>query len=240
MNDFKIHIKDQIDTRLSKGNMNGILLRDCKWSVKTAGPSPDNNQRTELFFLGCNKAMSGNPCKGCFNKTTWDNSKAEFSHDPVLMAKHIAENAPNKYVTIGGGEPTDQLDNLLILCEELKKHGFHIMMYTWKNLKNLITMPQSIFGDPTEVAMNVIKYQKLLKYVDIIVDGEYKQEERLWDGSKEDGLLSSIGSGNQTVWNIKKRIGYRMRDLKALSLTANNELIYTLKDNNCKYRELIK
>ena len=31
-----------------------------------------------------------------------------------------------------------------------------------------------------------------------------------------------------------------MRDLKALSLTANNELIYTLKDNNCKCRELVK
>ena len=223
MNDFKIHIKDQIDTRLSKGNMNGILLRDCKWSVKTAGPSPDNNQRTELFFLGCNKAMSGHPCPGCFNNTTWDKSKADFSYDPILMAQHINNNAPNKYITIGGGEPSDQLDNLLILCKELKKYNFHIMIYTWKDLNN-----------------NINDFQELLDYIDIIVDGEYKQEERLWDGSKEDGLLSSIGSGNQTVWNIKKKIGYRMRDLKALSLTANNELIYTLKDNNCKYRELIK
>lgn len=223
MNDFKIHIKDQIDTRLSKGNMNGILLRDCKWSVKTAGPSPDNNQRTELFFLGCNKAMSGHPCPGCFNSTTWDKSKADFSYDPILMAQHINNNAPNKYITIGGGEPSDQLDNLLILCKELKKYNFHIMIYTWKDLNN-----------------NINDFQELLDYVDIMIDGEYKQEERLWDGSKEDGLLSSVGSGNQTVWNIKKKIGYRMRDLKALSLTANNELIYTLKDSNCKYRELVK
>lgn len=218
----------------TRDDLNGILLRDVKWKVKTAGPSPDNNERTEIFFLGCAKAMSGNPCKGCFNKTTWDNSKAEFSHDPVLMAKHIAENAPNKYVTIGGGEPTDQLDNLLILCEELKKYGFHIMMYTWKNLQMITKMPQSIFGDQTEIAMNVIKYQKLLKYVDIIVDGEYKAEQRLWDGTKGDGLISSVGSGNQIIWDIRKRRGFKMKDIDALYFSNNDDLLYILKDLEAK------
>lgn len=218
----------------TRDDLSGILLRDVKWKVKTAGPSPDNNERTEIFFLGCKKAMLGNPCKGCFNKTTWDNSKAEFSHDPVLMAKHISENAPNKYVTIGGGEPTDQLDNLLILCKELKKYKFHIMMYTWKNLKNLITMPTGVFLDKDILSKNVIKYRELLNYVDIIVDGEYKSEQRLWDGTKGDGLFSSVGSGNQIIWDIRKKRGFKMKDIDLLYFSSEDDLLYILNDLNAK------
>ena len=55
------------ESRLPNKDMSGLLIRDLKWSVKTAGPSPFNNERTELFLLGCKKAMSGKPCKGCFN-----------------------------------------------------------------------------------------------------------------------------------------------------------------------------
>ena len=41
-----------LDTRLFNGDMSGIKIRECQWSVKTAGPSPFNNERTELFLLG--------------------------------------------------------------------------------------------------------------------------------------------------------------------------------------------
>lgn len=224
-----------MDTTIN--NLDGLLLRDVRWSVKTAGPSPYNNERTELFLLGCNKAMTGNPCKGCFNSTTWDASKAEFSHDPVLMAKHINNTAPNKYITIGGGEPTDQIDNLIILCRELKEYGFHIMIYTHLELRKYIRKglifnsaitPESIFRN---------KLRRLIEYVDIIVDGEYMQDERLWDGTKEDGLFSSVGSGNQIVWNTRKRVGFAMRDIESIYLTKSNDLHYFLKDTDreCHY-----
>lgn len=215
-------------------DLNGLLLRDVKWSVKTAGPSPDNNNRTEIFLLGCKKAMLGNPCKGCFNSSTWDASKAEFSHNPIKMAKHINEFAPNKYITIGGGEPTDQIDNLIILCKELKKYEFHIMVYTHLELMKYIgkglvfnsaLTPESIFRD---------KLRRLAQIVDIIVDGEYKQDERLWDGEKEDGLLSSVGSGNQIIWNTKKKHGFAMKDIDSMFLTNSNDLQYILKDLECK------
>lgn len=221
--EIQIKIED-VDTRLPKGNMSGILLRDCNWSVKTAGPSPDKNRRTELFLLGCNKAMTGNPCKGCFNATTWDTSKAEWSHDPIKMAKHINNCAPNKYITIGGGEPTDQINNLIILCKELKKYGFHIMMYTWRDLNKTLTS--------TNVILKA-RFKRLLKYVDIVVDGEYKEELRLWDGTKEDGLISSIGSGNQIVWDIRDKIGYAMKDIVALYLREiekPDDLQYVIKN----------
>lgn len=233
-----VELKKQIETRLPQGDLSGIRLRDCNWSVKTAGPSPDGNRRTELFLLGCNKAMSGNPCVGCFNSTTWDSSKASWSHDPIKMAEHINNCAPNKYITIGGGEPTDQAQNLIILCKELKKYGFHIMMYTWRDLKETlgcnmlfpaVINPESIFRG----RMNL-----LMKYVDVVVDGEFKLEEKMWDGTKEDGLISSVGSGNQVIWDIQHGEGYAMRDIEHLHINNNNELVYVLKNSDCECRSL--
>ena len=58
----------------------GLRIFDIKWQVKTAGPSPNENKRIEVFLLGCDKAMQGNPCKGCFNSVTWDKSIAEFAN----------------------------------------------------------------------------------------------------------------------------------------------------------------
>ena len=203
------------ESRLPNKDMSGLLIRDLKWSVKTAGPSPFNNERTELFLLGCKKAMSGNPCKGCFNSSTWNKDLAKWSHDPKIVAKNINQFALNKYITIGGGEPTDQLNNLIILCKELKKYNFNIMIYTWQQLKDIVK-------DST--------YKDLLDNIDILVDGQYKEEERLWNGEKEDGLLSSVGSGNQIIWNIQEKIGYYMRDLKEIHL-INNKLTYITKKN---------
>lgn len=226
-------LENQIDTRLSKNDMSGIYLRDCNWAVKTAGPSPDNNNRTELFLLGCDKAMSGNPCNGCFNATTWDSKSANWTHDPIKMAEHINNNAPNKYITIGGGEPTDQINNLIILCRELKKHGFHIMMYTWRDLQATLSNPLRSY----EVTKLINNFKTLLNYVDIIVDGEYKQEERLWNGDKGDGLFSSVGSGNQIIWDIKNKRGFAMRDIVEINLTSNNNLSYKINANSA-HREI--
>lgn len=214
--------------------LDGLLLRDVKWKVKTAGPSPYDNERTELFLLGCKKAMQGNPCKGCFNSSTWDNSKAEFSHDPILMAKHINNTAPNKYITIGGGEPTDQIDNLIILCKELKKFDFHIMVYTHLELKKFFKKGLVFNSSMSEGNILRNKLRTLIDCVDIIIDGEYRQEERLWDESKEDGLLSSVGSGNQIVWNTKYRYGFYMRDIKAIWLDQKNKnnLCYEMHQSN--------
>lgn len=224
-------------TQLPEGDLSGIKLRECIWTVKTAGPSPYNNERTELFFLGCQKAIIGHPCKGCFNSVTWNEKLANFTHDPIKMATHINKMAPHKYVTIGGGEPLDQIDNLIILCKELKKYDFHIMIYTWRQLNTILIENPIVTADVNPVRdlelgyFNVSKIKELLKYVDIVVDGQYKEEERLWNGAKEDGLISSIGSGNQIIWDIKNKIGYPMRSLKKLKLSEDNKLTFELNDN---------
>ncbi len=191
---------------------NRIKLYGAKYNVTTAGPSPGSNYRTELFFFGCKLAMSGNACEGCFNSQIWDNSIAIKDYSPQEIVDTIKENAENKYITIGGGEPTDQLEGLIELTKLLKAEGFHILLYSWKTIDML----------PEELLINI----------DILVDGKFLKEERLYDTNLENGLANSVGSGNQRVWDLSLREGYCMKDLDCLALDDTKRLIYFLKDIN--------
>lgn len=213
----------------------GLRIFDIKWRTDTAGPSPNNNERIEVFLLGCDKAMQGNPCKGCFNSVTWDKSKAEWSWDPIEVADMINEGCDpnNKYITIGGGEPTDQIKQLIPFTKRLKEHGFHIMMYTWRDLWAELKDDRA-FNMSLEVPRRLLS---LMQYVDIIVDGEFKQDECLYQQELGDGMLSSIGSGNQRIWDIKmwrEELScpeYYMRDLVGLYVKPDTkDLVYITKE----------
>lgn len=210
----------------------GIRLFDINWNCKTAGPSPANNERVEVFLLGCKKAAEGHACPGCFNSITWDASKAEFSWNPTKLADKIADYTSNRYITIGGGEPTDQIENLIPFCKRLKERGFHILMYTWKELNTDedggYTLKQDIFD--YDYFKDTHCPTELMYYIDIVIDGEFKPEEKLYISDTYDGLYGSVGSGNQRIWDIKNNHKKYMRDLKGIQLDSNNKLMYILKE----------
>lgn len=185
-------------------NLNGLIIADIKWTTTTAGPSPDNNKRTELFLAGCKKAMIGKACRGCFNNQIWDKAKAEFSHDPVIAAQIINKFAPNKFITICGGEPTDQISNLCILCKELKRYGFNILIYTWRKVECLLNNDfQDILPDNMSAEKFFADFNFLLKYIDFIIDGEFIDSLKIYNENAGDGVYSSIGSLNQNFYIIK-------------------------------------
>ncbi len=209
------------NTRLQ--GINNMKIFDIRWSTKTAGPSPDSNNRTELFLFGCKKAKEGNPCKGCFNPSTWDDSIATKLYSPDEVAKQIAANAPNKYITVGGGEPLDQIDELIVLCNKLSKLNFHIMVYTHYKLEYLINDIRTMS-----------KTWELLYNIHMLVDGEYESNERLYIEDAQDGLLNSIGSGNQYVWDLSvyktmgQITGYKMKEIKSLKVKDDYSLEFNL------------
>jgi hypothetical protein len=221
--------------------MNRIKLWSVTWETTTAGPSPFDNNRTEIFLFGCEKAKVGNPCKGCFNSKLWDSSIAEKDYTPDEIAMQIINNAPNKYVTIGGGEPTDQMEGLIELCKKLKVAGFLIMVYTWKSIKHLY---EGIYPQDMQTTMRVAEEQRqfgeLLCNIDMLVDGQFMLEERLYQADWTDGLFNSVGSGNQIVWDVRafnqspsgSIEGHAMRDLDALHIKDNGDLVYIVKDMN--------
>lgn len=218
----------------------GLKVFDIRFDVTTAGPSPNGNKRIELFLLGCDKAMSGHPCKGCFNSKLWNANKAKHSFDPVELANWIIERTPvnERYITLGGGEPLQQIDNIIILCKLLKENGFHIMMYTWRKFKDYLNVSKSLEED-MKIASNSNhikqKLPELLPYLDIIVDGQFIEAEKLYQEDKADGLLSSIGSGNQWIWDIRyynetgKYRYFPMRDLLRLRVSCIDDTLVVYK-----------
>lgn len=193
-----------------------MRIFDIKWRTGDAGPSPNKgNERIELYLKGCKRAEEGNPCKGCFNYMIWDSS-AEREHDPKEVAAHINSFDYEKYITIVGGEPFDQLDDLIMLCKELKKYKFHVIIFTHHEIIDFINSKDS-------------KVSELFNYVDIIIDGEYKEEQKIYDLSIKNGLNNAIGSGNQTVWTFdnyhdnREIIGYKAEHIKEFKVYKNNK-----------------
>lgn len=174
--------------------MDGLRIYNVKWTSYSAGPSNDNNRRTEIFLAGCQKACDGNPCPGCFNKELWDKDNYCAIVHPKEAYEHIKKYAKNKFITFVGGEPLDQIEPLTILIELLAKDGYDIILIThhlWKD----------IFG---KAVMNSV-YWKLIEYCSIIIDGEYDENQRIWDESKAgDNIHDVIGSGNQTIIDLKR------------------------------------
>ena len=81
-------------------------------------------------------------------------------------------------VTISGGEPLDQFEDLLELCRHFWEAGKNIWVYTG----NVVDPKKSM-------------YAKLARYVDVIVDGRFVEE------LKDPNLLFR-GSSNQRLINL--------------------------------------
>lgn len=168
-----------------------MFIFDINWSATTAGPSPEGNRRIELFLLGCHKAASGNPCPGCFNKRTWIVPSNAKQYKPLSAANNIIKHAPNHFLTIGGGEPLDQMNDLIKMNKKLKKHGFHILCYTWRYIDDIM---DGIYGTAFKA-----KFEKLLEVTDGFIDGPFDYTKSCYIHKTSDGLLGSIGSSNQRL-----------------------------------------
>ncbi len=208
-------------------SLGGIKMKlfNIKWDVDTAGPSPNSNKRIELFLKGCNKAMEGNPCPGCFNEELWDPT-AEIEYDSAEIVETILSKTNSKYITIGGGEPTDQIEELIQLCKELKRKDFHVIVYTHHNLE------RKVFVEKDQ------NFKRLMKYSDMIISEPYIANLHQHRPTLGDGFYSSIGSSNQRVWDTSEYPAkqllediqyFEAKDIDALAITQTRRAIYFLK-----------
>lgn len=165
-----------------------IKVFDVDWDSETAGPS-EIGTRTEIFLSGCKKARSGNPCKNCFNQIIW--KEVEKDTDIKELVELVCKHSRSRNVTIVGGEPTDQLQELIRLCVELKALDFHIIVFTYKKLEDLLSE-----DNPDRES-----YITLLSAIDILIDGEYEEENRIFDDKNNKIAYQLIGSSNQMVWH---------------------------------------
>lgn len=130
--------------------------------------------RTSIYFAGCS-----HHCPGCHNPQSWDAAGGDAMTIDEIIAV-IDENDFN--VTLSGGDPMFQVDELIELARRVKSAGRNIWCYTG------YTYEQVCADD---------RMSRLLPYIDVLVDGPYIE-------SKRDLGLRFRGSSNQRLVDVRR------------------------------------
>lgn len=145
--------------------------------------------RTSLFVSGCT-----HHCKNCFNPVTWDFAYGKPFTDATIQ--ELLDSCEPSYIqglTLLGGEPMEPVNQqaLLPLVQQFKARfpQKDIWCFSGYTYETDILAPE---GKAHCAVTN-----ELLRYIDILVDGEYKDELR-------DMRLKFRGSRNQRVLQIQK------------------------------------
>ena len=164
-----------------------------------------------LFVQGCNLR-----CKNCFNSETWDfNGGKEWTEKTKNKFMKLIDRPYIKRVSFLGGEclAENNLDEVLKLVQEIRISFPEktIWLYTGYKVKLL---NEEIYNRKTclftvsyfypisnkiELYTNQIKRKKIISNVDVLVDGEYIDEQK-------DLSLKFRGSKNQRVIDVKQSL----------------------------------
>lgn len=136
--------------------------------------------RVVLWVSGCSHC-----CKECQNPITWD-ANGGLIFDGVAK-KEIFEELEKDYIsgiTLSGGDPLFAANRaeITILAKEIKEKypNKTIWMYTGSTWESIATL-------------------EIMKYIDVLVDGEYECDKR-------DTRLHWRGSANQRVIDVKQTL----------------------------------
>ena len=136
--------------------------------------------RVSIFMQGCQFH-----CKNCFNKETWDfNGGKEFTEETINKVLELSEKDEVKGLSILGGEPMHpvNIEGTTKLAKAFKEKFPEKDIWAWSGFR---------YED--------LKDKEVLKYIDVLVDGTYKDE-------LHDPTLKWKGSSNQRVVDIKKKL----------------------------------
>ncbi|KHD37745.1 ribonucleoside-triphosphate reductase activating protein [Clostridium acetobutylicum] len=134
--------------------------------------------RSVLFLSGCRRR-----CPGCQNTDMQDFKYGESVPEEEIFNR-IKSNVPIiKGVTFSGGDPLEQAEGLINISKEIKKLGLNIWCYTGYTYEEILKEKDS-------------NKLELLKYIDVLVDGEFKAE-------LTENAPKYAGSSNQRIIRLK-------------------------------------
>ena len=134
--------------------------------------------RVSIFMQGCSFH-----CKNCFNQETWDfEGGQEFTDDTINKVLELSEKKEVKGLSILGGEPMHptNIEGTTKLAKAFKEKYSEKNIWAWTGFQ---------YED--------IKDNDVFNYIDVLVDGQYKDE-------LHDPTLKWRGSSNQRVIDIKE------------------------------------
>ena len=137
--------------------------------------------RVSVFMQGC-----AFHCKNCFNPETWDfKGGKKFTDDTVNEVLDLCSQGHIKGLSILGGEPMhpNNIDATTKLAKAFKEKYPDKNLWIWSGF---------LFDKD-------LKGKEVLNYVDVLVDGTYKDE-------LHDPTLKWRGSSNQRVIDVQKSL----------------------------------
>ncbi|MEE5992580.1 MAG: 4Fe-4S single cluster domain-containing protein [Oscillospiraceae bacterium] len=141
------------------------------------------HKRLVIWTVGCTKH-----CKGCANPELWDTvGRKNRPVETILqMIQNIHAQQPIEGITITGGDPLEQPEELLQLLEGLQEITEDILVYTGYTMQELKKL-----WSPSML-------EDLQKNIAVLIDGRYIQEL-----NEETAVLR--GSLNQNIIYLKKQ-----------------------------------
>jgi len=129
--------------------------------------------RFTIFVQGCPRK-----CPGCHNPETQCFTGGKMTTVAALLAE-IQKNTLLTGVTFSGGEPFCQPEPLLAIAKYCHAHSLDVWSYSGYTLEALTAKRDSVIDE-------------LLKEIDVLVDGDYRENLR-------DLALMFRGSSNQRI-----------------------------------------
>ncbi|MBR2833314.1 MAG: anaerobic ribonucleoside-triphosphate reductase activating protein [Bacilli bacterium] len=134
--------------------------------------------RTVVWTQGCS-----HNCKGCHNPTTHD-FKGGFEVDTKELIEEIIELEGQEGITFSGGDPMFQTEACIEIAKYAKENNLDIWCYTGFKFEDIVNIP---------------KFREFLKYIDVLVDGKFIEEEKSLN-------LDFRGSRNQRIIDVEKSL----------------------------------
>ena len=151
-----------------------INLHSTIKSSRVNGPG----DRFVIWTQGCRKM-----CKNCYNPETWSHYRNNLI-DIDLLVEEI-KNSSTTGVTISGGDPFEQPEELFYLLREIKQ----------LDLSDGVIVFSGYTIDEIRVREEL---RKSLDYIDVLIDGLYMDEKRITNGL--------AGSSNQEFHFLTDKI----------------------------------
>ena len=137
--------------------------------------------RVSVFFQGC-----AFHCKNCFNEETWPfEGGKEFTDKEIDRIIELSKESHFRGLSILGGESLHpkNIDGATLLAKRYKE--------TYKNTKDIWLWTGFLFEQ--------VKDKEIMKYIDYVVDGQYKDD-------LHDFRLLYRGSSNQRIIDVQKSL----------------------------------
>lgn len=177
-------------------------------SIRRCTESEGIGKRFAIWTQGCMKR-----CKNCCNHNM-QSFVAKNIIDSEIIIKDI-KLSKEKYniegITLIGGEPILQSKGLSCIAKYCKENGLSVILFSGYTLEEIKEKEETFEG-----------LSELLKYTDVLIDGEYIEE--LYDESR-----GFIGSSNQKVYFFtsfyNEEVFYRNRNYISVDILVNNNSV---------------